>query len=43
MAPEIHAKRPYNGAKADVWSTGVVLFNLCTFASPFNMGTHRRL
>ncbi|GFP80537.1 cbl-interacting serine/threonine-protein kinase 11 [Phtheirospermum japonicum] len=36
VAPEILAKRGYDGAKVDVWSCGVVLFVLTAGYLPFN-------
>lgn len=36
VAPEILAKKGYNGAKIDVWSCGVVLFVLTAGYLPFN-------
>lgn len=36
VAPEILAKRGYDGAKVDVWSCGVVLFVLSAGYLPFN-------
>ncbi|XP_058787883.1 CBL-interacting serine/threonine-protein kinase 11-like [Vicia villosa] len=36
VAPEILAKRGYDGAKVDVWSCGVVLFVLAAGYLPFN-------
>ncbi|KAK7294832.1 hypothetical protein RJT34_17729 [Clitoria ternatea] len=36
VAPEILAKRGYDGAKVDVWSCGVVLFALNAGYLPFN-------
>lgn len=40
MAPELHSYRPYDGAKADCWSCGVVLFNLLTAHKPFQVATY---
>ncbi|KAK2960350.1 putative G2-specific protein kinase nimA [Blattamonas nauphoetae] len=34
ISPEIWAHKPYN-AKSDVWSLGVVLYELCTLKRPF--------
>jgi serine/threonine-protein kinase ULK2 len=34
MAPEIMQKRPYN-YKADIWSIGVLVYNLLTGSYPF--------
>lgn len=36
VAPEILAKKGYEGAKADVWSCGVVLFTVTAGYLPFN-------
>lgn len=36
VAPEILAKRGYDGAKVDIWSCGVVLFSLTAGYLPFN-------
>jgi len=35
QAPEIIMGQPYQGDKADVWSAGVVLFNMLVGSSPF--------
>ena len=34
MAPEIYKKEGYN-TKSDIWSLGVVLYEMCTFNKPF--------
>ncbi|XP_061364960.1 CBL-interacting serine/threonine-protein kinase 11-like isoform X2 [Gastrolobium bilobum] len=47
VAPEILAKKGYDGAKVDVWSCGVVLFVLAAGYLPFNdpnlMGMYRKI
>ena len=40
MAPEILARQPYDGLKADVFSAGVVLFMLLTAHHPFGRATY---
>ena len=39
MAPEITEKREYNGAEADIFSLGVVLFILVIGLAPFKKTT----
>jgi len=35
QAPEVYHKRPFNAAKADVWSLGIVLFMMIIGACPY--------
>jgi serine/threonine protein kinase len=35
MAPEIHARKPYNGASVDLFATGIILFIMFTQHPPF--------
>lgn len=42
MAPEIFEMKEYD-AKADVWSVGCVLFEMCTGEPPFKGSNHREL
>ena len=37
MAPEILKKQPYD-EKIDIWSTGIILYNMMTGCSPFTAG-----
>ena len=39
-SPEIFLHRPYNGEKADIFSLGVILFNLVTGAIGFHKADH---
>lgn len=41
MAPEIIAGDKYNGYKTDIFSCGVVLFNMMTGAGPFKYCAHK--
>lgn len=39
MAPEIHLNQPYEGDKIDIFSAGVILFNMVTATPPFKSAT----
>jgi serine/threonine protein kinase len=41
MAPECISKQPYDW-KADVWSLGCVVYELCCLRTPFNDGTAKK-
>jgi len=36
MAPEVHAKKPYDRYKADIWSLGVSFYEIVTGDTPFS-------
>jgi len=38
ISPEIVENKPYNFA-ADIWSLGVILYEMCTLKPPFNART----
>lgn len=35
MAPEIHARRPYNGSVVDLFAAGTILFIMLSMTPPF--------
>lgn len=35
MSPELVRKVPYNGAKADIWALGVILYLMLVGVFPF--------
>lgn len=35
MAPEIFSKKPYDGKKADIWASGVLLFQMLCGKVPY--------
>jgi len=39
MAPEVYAKKQYDGRKADIWSLGVMLFMMLIGAPPYELPT----
>lgn len=42
MAPEVYAEKPYDG-EADIWSLGVLLYEMMALARPFNAATQGAL
>lgn len=43
MSPEIIKKQPYNGAKADVWALGVMLYLMMVGTLPFRAPNEQEL
>ena len=41
--PELHSKKPYSPELADIWSCGILLFQMVTGQLPFNNKTHKDL
>jgi len=38
MAPEIHMRKPYQGASVDLFASGIILFIMITQHPPFSRG-----
>ena len=43
MSPEIVGNQAYNGASADIWACGVMLYALLTGTVPFKAQTEKEL
>ncbi|KAH0575105.1 Kinase, CAMK CAMKL [Spironucleus salmonicida] len=43
VAPEVLKRRDYDGQKADIWSTGILLFLMLLRRYPFDAATHEQL
>ena len=41
--PELHSKKPYNPELADIWSSGILLFQMVTGQLPFKSMPHKDL
>jgi MAP/microtubule affinity-regulating kinase len=41
MCPELVRKIPYNGAKADIWALGIILYLMLIGVFPFRAGNEQ--